>query len=160
MILAATGHRPDKLGGFTPAVRMQLLKVAMAHLELRRPAAVISGMALGWDQAWAMAAATLNIPFIAAVPFAGQEAVWPAGSQDTYRVLLGLASEVVTVSQGGYTARKMQRRNEWMVDRADGIVALWDGTFGGTHNCLLYAEKKAKPVRNLWSRYEVAQLLG
>ncbi len=160
MILAATGHRPDNLGGFSPDVRMQLLQVAIAHLERHRPAAVISGMALGWDQAWAMAATTLNIPFIAAVPFAGQESVWPTASRETYRSLLGLASEVVTVSQGGYTARKMQRRNEWMVDRADGIVALWDGTFGGTHNCVLYAEKKGKPIDNLWSRYEVAQLLG
>ena len=29
----------------------------------------------------------------------------------------------------------MQARNEWMVDQATRLAALWDGSSGGTGNC-------------------------
>lgn len=29
----------------------------------------------------------------------------------------------------------MQKRNEYMVDLADKVVAVWDGSKGGTDNC-------------------------
>ena len=41
-----------------------------------------------------------------------------------------------------------------MVDRSDSIVALWNGTSGGTKNCIDYAEKKGKPIINLWERFK------
>jgi uncharacterized phage-like protein YoqJ len=60
--------------------------------------------------------------------------------------------------------RAMQRRNEWMVDRADKLVALWDGSWGGTFNCIEYARKKGVPFDNLWARWSTddafADLLG
>jgi uncharacterized phage-like protein YoqJ len=50
--------------------------------------------------------------------------------------------------------RAMQIRDEWMVDHAKRIVALWDGSFSGTFNTIRYARKKGKPVTNLWSRWD------
>ena len=35
----------------------------------------------------------------------------------------------------------MPTRNEYMVDLADKIIAVWDGSNGGTANCVKYAEK-------------------
>ena len=32
----------------------------------------------------------------------------------------------------------MQKRNEFMVDNSDLVVAVWNGTSGGTANCLAY----------------------
>lgn len=40
----------------------------------------------------------------------------------------------------------MQKRNEYMVDRCDKITALWDGSSGGTGNCVKYAIKQNKNI--------------
>lgn len=152
-VVAATGHRPDKLGGYGALVAQRLEKVAAHALLTLDAGKVISGMALGWDQAVARAALALGIPFIAAVPFAGQESRWPEGSQRDYRRLLDAAERVVVVSTGEYKTWKMQRRNEWMVDNCNIIAALWDGSSGGTLNCLNYAHACRRRVENFWSVY-------
>jgi uncharacterized phage-like protein YoqJ len=153
MILAATGHRPNKLGGYGVAVELQLFKLAKLHLAGAKPRGVISGMALGWDTSWAEAALGLGLPLCAAVPFEGQEKRWPSHSQEKYAYLCMMATKVVYVCEPGYAAWKMQKRNEWMVDHCDELVALWDGSDGGTANCVRYAERVGKPVRNLWSEW-------
>ena len=33
-----------------------------------------------------------------------------------------------------------------MVDRSDFVLAFWNGTKGGTGNCVEYAKKQGKPV--------------
>lgn len=155
-VVAATGHRPDKLGGYYPRALDRVRLVARKHLKRNRPEKLIVGMALGWDQAVAWAAVDLEIPFVAAVPFDGQESRWPKDSQAQYRALLREAESVVYVGER-YSApipRLMQRRNEWMVDRCESLLALHDGTFGGTCNCLNYAEKLGRPWVNLWDEFE------
>lgn len=156
MIICGTGHRPDKLGGYGEQAFSKLFYLASDYLEETRPDKVISGMALGWDQALADAAIDLDIPLIAAVPFLGQERMWPKASKDKYNILLERASDIIYVCDQGYAPWKMQVRNEWMVDHCDLVVALWNGTEGGTCNCLKYADKKKKDVINLWERYESA----
>src|SRR3546814_16271306 len=63
-------------------------------------------------------------------------------------------SAVVVGGPGGYAAWKLQKRNEWMVDHADELVALWDGSRSGTGNCVAYANTSGKPVVNLWPSWE------
>jgi len=155
-IVAATGHRPDKLGGYGPSAAEKLERVATHALLSLGASKAISGMALGWDQALARAAIALDIPFIAAVPFSGQESRWPEGSRRDYQRLLNAASEVVVVSAGGYASWKMQRRNEWMVDNCNTLAALWDGSTGGTFNCLEYAHSRRRRVENFWSTFNHA----
>lgn len=154
MIVAGTGHRPDKLGGYGKSVKARLEVLAIDWITLHKPTQIISGMALGWDQALAEAALELNIPLIAAVPFEGQEMAWPRESQERYRELLAGAKEVKIVSKDGYAAWKMQRRNEWMVDRCELLLALWDGSSGGTANCIRYARQQVTPIYNLWDKYK------
>jgi uncharacterized phage-like protein YoqJ len=156
VILAATGHRPDKLGGYDSATDDKLRGLAALFFRQlhQAPDAVISGMALGWDMAWAEAAIAADIPVIAAVPFDGQESRWPLASQDRHGRILLRCREVVTVSRGGYSAENMQRRNRWMVDRADWLVALWDGSPSGTGNCVRYAQAAGKPIYNLWQWWQ------
>lgn len=126
MIISATGHRPNKLGGYDTKISNILFDVAEdwitgTDLSITK---IISGMALGWDQTVAWAAYNLNIPFIAAVPFEGQERMWPSQSQRNYQYLLKVAYEVIIVTEGQYAPWKMQVRNEWMVDRCDAMLAL------------------------------------
>jgi uncharacterized phage-like protein YoqJ len=40
----------------------------------------------------------------------------------------------------------MQKRNEYMVDNSDIVIAVWDGSKGGTYNCVKYAEKLGKKI--------------
>jgi uncharacterized phage-like protein YoqJ len=153
VIICGTGHRPSKIGGYGEAARALLVNVAGEWLHNNKPDKVITGMALGWD--WALGAAAFNceIPFIAAVPFEGQELKWPIQSQRDYHGLIKDASQVVYVCDPGYAAWKMQKRNEWMVDNSDAVLALWNGSDGGTANCVRYAAKQGKPIFNVWDEY-------
>lgn len=148
MIVAFTGHRPDKLGGYKlpNPTYIHVCKEIESNLKKLNPEKVISGMALGVDQWAAYIAYKLKIPFIAAVPFEGQEKAWPIKSQVTYNTLLSKASEKVIVCDGGYSSSKMQIRNEWMVDHCDILIAVWDGTPGGTANCVKYAQSVNKEI--------------
>ena len=147
-VFSGTGHRPPKLGGY----QIQPVLVDFAEMTLIKLGAtkVISGMALGWDQALAEAAVNLGRPWVAAIPFSGQESKWPQASQDKYHALLAQASDQVLVSQGGYSPQAMQIRNQWMVDNADWVLALWNGSRGGTYNCIQYASEQDVPIANVY----------
>lgn len=102
----------------------------------------ISGVALGWDTHWAMVCIRLGIPLTCAVPFQGQENMWNQSSQKLYHWILSKATEIVYVCEKGYAPWKMQKRNEWMVNNSDALLAGWDGSSGGTLNCYRYAAEE------------------
>lgn len=154
MIVAATGHRPEKLGGYGMTVQANLFRLARGWLETAKPKAVISGMALGWDTAVARAALDAGVLLTCAIPFAGQASRWQPEDRAEYFRILRTAYCVHYVSEPGYSAAKMMLRNRWMVDAADAVVALWDGTDGGTANCVRYARSKGLEPVNLWQRWE------
>jgi len=142
MIVAFTGHRPQKLGGFklpNPIYNNVCQQIEKTLRELK-PDKVISGMALGVDQWAASISYKLGIPFIAAVPFIGQESVWATESKKIYNKLLAKAVEKVIVSDGEYSAQKLQIRNEWLCNHSDILLAIFDGSPGGTANCIKYAK--------------------
>lgn len=148
MILGITGHRSDKIGGWTvpnPTYNYVYQEIEK-QFKLLKPEKIISGMALGTDQIAAIIAYRLNIPFIAAVPFKGQESKWINDSQRIYHSLLKKASEIVIVSPGEYSAAKLQVRNEWIVEHSDMMLAVHNGSKGGTYNCILYAEKIGRKI--------------
>lgn len=155
LTLFATGHRPQKLGGFGQDVYEDLFALAYAELPRLRADRVISGMALGWDTAIAEAALMHNLELYAYVPFAGQELRWAPPAQRLYNHLLSSAAKVVYCSAGGYAPEKMDIRNRCMVDDGHQGVALWDGgERGGTFNCVEYALRQGKAITNLWSQWE------
>jgi uncharacterized phage-like protein YoqJ len=152
LIVAGTGHRPDKLGGYSDEAFNKLVEIAETTFKKTNPSEVISGMALGWDMALAQAAVNMGIPFIAAIPFLGQENMWIKKTQEYYKELLSKASRIEIVCEGGYAAFKMQKRNEWMVDNSDVVLAMYNGdTSGGTYNCVKYATNR-KPIINLYNK--------
>lgn len=164
MILAGTGHRPDKLGGYSPRADALLTDFAARVLTRLAPSGVISGMALGWDQALAVASVRLGIPFVAAVPFRGQESRWPRAARDNYDALIRAASHVHVVTPEiewqELQPWAMQRRNEWMVDNSTALLALWNGDRkGGTFNCIQYAREGARRIINVWDEWESGSYL-
>lgn len=136
-VLAFTGHRPDKVQQFEQNIREDIL----ASMMLMQPAAVVSGMAQGVDTWAAEAALVLGVPLVAAIPFKGQEKLWPASARKLYEAILARAERTFVVCEGGYHATKMQARNEWMVDHCDLLLAYWNGSAGGTANCVRHARK-------------------
>lgn len=155
MTLSVTGHRPDKLGGYFDRTDQLLVKVAIVCIEELKPDEIITGMAQGWDLAVAEASAILRVPFIAAVPCDAQEKLWPLKSRQRYQKLLNEAAEVVNVSPGPYAGWKMMKRNKWMMDRGDDLLALWNGDqSGGTFNTVSYFESLNKGERyNAWELF-------
>src|SRR3990167_6061964 len=97
MILSCTGHRPNKLGGeyslvgpYTDYIKEKLFAI----IDERRPDQIISGMALGVDQIWAICGIRRGIKVIAAFPCEHQDSRWPSSSRDIYHKILD--NELVT----------------------------------------------------------------
>ncbi len=157
MIVAFTGHRPPKAGltwsheapgdQFAVDLVQTLIREYVAVENLSH---VIVGGALGFDTLAARAAWLENVPFHLYVPFPGSYAKWPPHAQDRWHRMRKVAAKVVTVNRGSYHPSHMQTRNEAMVNAADALFAWWDGSAGGTRNCLDYADQKRIPWNNLY----------
>jgi len=153
-VIAATGHRPTKLhlsGPYLEENHQKLVRFAeytIKHLITKYGEfTAMSGMAQGWDQAWAEAALNLGLPLIAACACQNQDSVWHDHKvRVRYQDILNRASEIVVVHEGSYRSNPncLQERNEYMVDNCDVLVALWDGSRGGTSNCIDYVDRAIK----------------
>lgn len=156
--IAFTGHRPNKLNGWTPNENLALLtEVRNKVLHYARHEGYdtfIQGCALGTDLWSALVVIKLrrrhkdlsHIKLISAVPCLNHKSKWNEESQKLWDYVIKNSDEVVYVSEEEYTPKCMQIRNEWMVDRADKLIAVWDGTRGGTGSCVEYALKKKKTI--------------
>lgn len=151
MLVAFTGHRPSKLGGYNNTNNKYWTVMHQVHDRIERlneggSVEIISGMALGVDQWVAEYAIDRGIPLHAYIPFLGQDLAWPEPAQLFYAKLLNRATSIRVVSPGGYAPWKMQVRNQMMVDACSILIAVWDGTTGGTKNCIDYAVSKERCV--------------
>jgi len=160
-LVVATGHRPEKCGGYSEDARLRLKQLAIDWLVALRPRGAISGMALGWDTAVVEACLALELPYVACIPFEGQDSKWLPESRRAYKTYLDRAAKLIVCSSGKYTPEKMQIRNERMIDLAlkNGpgpdnsiLLALWSGSSGGTKNCVSYAHSRMTTF-NAWDHY-------
>ena len=163
MEICVTGHRPNELFGYyihSEAYNKIRHSLKLAIYTLLKDCddkdvTVYSGMALGVDQIFVeeMVKARayykskgINFRIVAAVPFESQDCKWPEASKKLYHELLDQCDEKVVVSEGKYSPILMQKRNEFMVDHSDCVIAVWDGSRGGTGNCVEYARKQEKHI--------------
>ena len=131
------GLRPTALGGYDPnpvaervrdLLRTRLLAEKLLHPDL----VVLSGMDLGAPQLGVEAAASLELPYVAVLPYPAMESIWPPESQERHRTLLGGAREVVTVGRKAPATKQqagaaLGRRNDWLARRARDALVVWDG---------------------------------
>lgn len=158
--IAFTGHRPNKLNNdyelkspFVLAIKDRIINLVQ-NTSVKGHVQFVVGMALGIDTLAAKIAVEFDIPFIAAIPDASQADRWPKESQTVYYRLLDKAFKVVNVSQKtNFKIEHLQLRNEWMVNQLTGdedyLLAVWDGTPGGTRNCIMYAKSKSKEIKRI-----------
>ena len=111
---------------------------------------LITGLALGIDQDAAGICAREGIQFIGAIPFPGQESRWPEPAQKIYsKIISEYACGIVYVSHDApadhtRASEMLHKRNEWICCAADELIAVWDGTHGGTSSCVRYWRKFGK----------------
>jgi len=155
--IAVTGHRPDKLGGYYAFDNFRAIRRHMRDFLEQAPDGelfLISGGALGIDQFWIEVGLHLDLPVIACLPFQGYDSKWPLASQQEYGKLLDKCYDVRYISAPGYAPSKLQIRNEYMVDECDVLTAYWNGSPGGTNNCVDYAQYHGKTV-NIFNPDEI-----
>ena len=144
-----TGHRPEKLSMPEAAVVAALQKV------IRQAIAdgfhvFLSGMARGVDL-WAAEAvlrlrdADRSVKLIYASPYPGFKERWGREWQGRYQQVMAQADLVRFISPRHHPAC-FQRRNEWMVDHAARVIAVWNGQPSGTKNTIDYAARRGVPI--------------
>lgn len=146
-LMALTGHRYFRGG------KGEFDEVFDDLLVRYKIDTVYCGMAVGFDQWACQRVLAHELRVIACIPFVGQDSVWPIHAQRNYERLLReipkYGGEVRVISEGGYDPDKMHVRNRYMVDRADFVLAYYDGSPGGTGKTVQYARWKQTPVLNL-----------
>ena len=112
------------------------------------------GMAMGCDQLCAeiLLEQKRNFPEVrlhAAVPFRGQADRWPPAEQARYADLLSKCDTVTCLSEE-YRKGCCLERNRWMVDRAEGMLAVCDPAriplYSGTGATVRYAQARGKSI--------------
>lgn len=158
-----TGHRPDKIGGYENEnpevekfVRYWLTEATRRIIEKFNDVTFISGCAQGVDT---YAAEIIlehkekykdkNIKLTLAMPHKGFGDNWPPSAKQRLYSLLYKADKVSFVRESFTNPIVLQIRNEWMVDRSNIVIAVWDGSVGGTRNCFKYAQDMNKKIWRL-----------
>lgn len=156
LIVGVTGHRPDKLFS-SPELRDGYdLNSYLRRVAWKGPmpdVVGVSGGALGIDQDACGVWYRMGVAYLLMLPFPGQEARWPRELQAVYRQLLDKAAGVIYVSEKApktdeEAAEMLKRRNEWVCGPSDELLAVWDGSRGGTMNCV-----------NFWRRCDRSEIL-
>lgn len=145
-----TGHRPPKINSENETFVRNALTECVASLTGRGFTHFISGMALGVDMIAAevvLEAKNSNpaITLECAIPCRSQASRWSAADRKKYADILGRADKTTYVSEH-YSPFCMQLRNAYMVDNSDVVVAVFDGSSGGTANTVNYAGRRNREI--------------
>lgn len=118
---------------------VKLLSRVKWHTQPLDPTApiAVSGVALGVDQDACGVWARMGLPYIALVPFPGQDSRWPTSSRRVYEAVLTHAAGIVMVSESppvddAAAGRMLRDRDEVLCCVVDELIAVWDGSRGGT----------------------------
>lgn len=166
MIVSFTGHRPDKISGWGEAsgaievaIRRSTSEEIVRLVKEEGATTFMSGMAPGFDL-WAAdevlrlrAEGKINgdIRLLLAVPYPHFERSFSAEYRPLYQSIMAEADEIIYVSQG-YHRGCYTRRNDFLAQNADLVLAYYEGSEGGTRYTCRKAEKGGKRVINIYNR--------
>ena len=80
-----------------------------------------------------------------AIPYERQAAYWSEPLRNRY-FSIAERCDRETMLQRQYTPDCLRKRNQYMVDRADIVLAVWNGSPSGTGQTVWYARETGKPV--------------
>ena len=156
---AFSGHRPEKLpwGSDETDPGCLALKI-MLERRLRQLlqegcTRFLCGMARGTDMYFLETLDGLRgeFPFTieAVMPFARQSARWRREDRERWLRALTRCDRTV-ILEDGYSQGVMLRRNRYMVDHADVLLTVFDGTPGGTASTVRYARARGLRIESIW----------
>lgn len=156
---AFSGHRPEKLpwGRDETDPRCLALKIQLERqlrtLCLEGCRRYLCGMARGTDMYYLETLDLLRREFPltieAVVPCPSQPSGWP--EEDRVRYLRGLGlCDRTRVLEDSYSDGCMLRRNRYMVEHADILLTVFDGSTGGTAATVRYARGRGLTIIPLW----------
>jgi uncharacterized phage-like protein YoqJ len=153
-VIGGTGHRPDKLYGYDMSNPKYRTMIDWVKKELVSEDCdeAICGMALGFDQIFGLAVIELkdegyDIKLHCAIPCLNYTKKWYKQSDiNRYNFILSRADVIKIVHEDEYKPWYLDDRNKYVVDLSDKMLAAWNGSKGGTYNCVKYAMKNNKPI--------------
>lgn len=158
-----TGHRPDKLYGYKPNKqwndlrdKIESLLIEILNKDEEHSIKGIVGGALGFDtEAW-YALSTVkhnfNIEIEMAIPFEQQDSKWSTESKDIYNKCKEESDYVTYVDtledykvsntvDGMYNSKKLFKRNEYIANNSDILIACVRDMKSGSGHCIKYFKK-------------------
>lgn len=158
-----TGHRPSRLGGYNiNTMKYGTLQKDLEHciekaLEKHELVVGHSGLALGGDTIWSKAILSMKkmypeqIQFHAEIPMMEQYEQWFKKSDvdfwheqvenADFTSVYGSLDDKTSQERKYLSAKLLNDRNKGMLDHSDFLLALWDGSSGGTANAVNYGIK-------------------
>ncbi len=82
-----------------------------------------------------------NIKLKCAILCKNQTEKWKKESIDRYNKILSLADKITYTSNSNYYNGCMQKRNQYMIDNSNLLIAVFNGSNGGTKQTIEYAYK-------------------
>jgi len=151
-----TGHRPGKLPWRFNEEDPRCLELKSRIADVVETAYgegyrhFLCGMALGCDLYFCEAVLALrerhpDVTLEAAIPCPTQADAWTSEQRERYVRLLE-ACDLETLVSDRYTSSCMQRRDRYMVDHASLLIAVFDGTPGGTQYTMQYAMQRGVDI--------------
>ena len=151
-----TGHRPqslpfkfDESDERCKKLKILLSSIIRAQIE-NGVTHFLSGMALGIDCYAAEIVLELRkeypaVTLEAVIPCANQSSKWNGQQVMRYNKILAQCDNK-TILQQEYTPYCMAKRNRYMVDHSDYVIAVWNGKNSGTGATVRYAVMKNLPI--------------
>ena len=147
-----TGHRPDKMELGEKEIK-PLLEKAIDDAIADGYVTFITGMAMGTD-IWAAEIVlerkkrNNELHLICALPHPNFESRRSMTEKMRFNQIIKNADLVKEINEHYFTGC-YQVRNEWMVDRSNLVVAVFNGQKSGTKNTVDYAKRKGIRVMNI-----------
>lgn len=155
-VCSFTGYRPSKLPFLTDKksekyrLLRELLKAEIIGLAKKNITFFQTGMARGIDLLCGEIVLELRREFdvhlFCAIPCKNQCRGWSGADVEAYNRLLSAASGVTYITSENYRDGCMMKRNRFLVDTSQYILAVYDGQRGGTMSTINYAKKKKRTI--------------
>lgn len=167
---AFTGYRPSKMPwGYdeTDARCAEFrfrLRESLEYLIGQGYTDFLSGGALGFDQMAARIVLSLRekypwIRLIMVIPFDGQADRWTEDQRRQWLDIIETSDKVIHISHS-YDKGVFFRRNHYLVEHADLLLAAYDGQPGGTASTIAYAKRHGVRVATLAPVKQAVQNAG
>lgn len=153
MRIGFTGHRPDKLYGYDYQVESygELYKAVDNWIKSNIPKIdhAVFGGALGFDQLAFELIKKYKVNMLLALPYPSFGENWYNNiHKDILESQKQHADTLIYISDNdNHYTRKLMKRNEYIVNNSDILIACWNGSSkGGTANTIRNALVKGIPV--------------